>query len=275
MPCRPPSFFVLPLVGCTFTPALMVPPSAPSITDAPNSGVEDGSTVPDSSAPHDTARDTAADRDGDGFTTTQGDCAPHDADIYPGAAEVCDGGDNNCDGLVDFDGASSACSAAYATMSFGGSAYLVPTNISGTPLSTDWFTAEAVCADRGYHLIWANYRVDPLEPLAIADVLLGEPSLPSNVMVWVGSEPCAPSPSPDHPYTFGYTDPSSDTCEPQSPLTLPLEVILAPNVAFRQRYALHPYGIQGLSLHSYDVVHAIEQKGLVICEREHPVAGSP
>jgi hypothetical protein len=40
------------------------------------------------------------DRDGDGFTD---DCGPDDRAIHPGAAEVCDGVDNNCDGVVDTD----------------------------------------------------------------------------------------------------------------------------------------------------------------------------
>ena len=41
-----------------------------------------------------------ADDDGDGFTT-QYDCDDADAAVFPTAAEVCDGIDNNCDGNVD------------------------------------------------------------------------------------------------------------------------------------------------------------------------------
>lgn len=40
------------------------------------------------------------DDDGDG-TIDENDCAPLDATIHPGATEVCDGKDNNCDGKVD------------------------------------------------------------------------------------------------------------------------------------------------------------------------------
>jgi hypothetical protein len=43
----------------------------------------------------------AADADGDGFTRCQGDCNDGNAAINPGAAEICDLIDNNCNGSVD------------------------------------------------------------------------------------------------------------------------------------------------------------------------------
>ncbi|MCB9762864.1 MAG: hypothetical protein H6739_23890 [Alphaproteobacteria bacterium] len=42
----------------------------------------------------------AVDEDGDGVPSDQ-DCDDNDAAVYPGAAEVCDNVDNNCDGAVD------------------------------------------------------------------------------------------------------------------------------------------------------------------------------
>lgn len=41
------------------------------------------------------------DKDRDGFTIAQGDCDDYQSLIYPGANEIEDGQDNNCDGLVD------------------------------------------------------------------------------------------------------------------------------------------------------------------------------
>jgi large repetitive protein len=37
------------------------------------------------------------------YVSSAGDCDPESPDTYPGAAEICDDIDHNCDGLVDFD----------------------------------------------------------------------------------------------------------------------------------------------------------------------------
>jgi len=41
------------------------------------------------------------DVDGDGFTVAEGDCDDNNLNIYPGAAELCNGADDNCDNTVD------------------------------------------------------------------------------------------------------------------------------------------------------------------------------
>ncbi|PJA47442.1 hypothetical protein CO172_01435 [Candidatus Uhrbacteria bacterium CG_4_9_14_3_um_filter_36_7] len=42
-----------------------------------------------------------ADYDGDGYSVERGDCDDSDAATYPGATEVCDSKDNDCDGSID------------------------------------------------------------------------------------------------------------------------------------------------------------------------------
>jgi hypothetical protein len=41
------------------------------------------------------------DKDGDGYSTCDGDCNDSDRAIYPGAKEICDGKDNDCNGAID------------------------------------------------------------------------------------------------------------------------------------------------------------------------------
>ncbi|MBU0984159.1 MAG: putative metal-binding motif-containing protein [candidate division Zixibacteria bacterium] len=47
------------------------------------------------------AKFPAIDDDGDGYTETDGDCDDTDPSVNPGAIEVCNGIDDNCDGSVD------------------------------------------------------------------------------------------------------------------------------------------------------------------------------
>ena len=41
------------------------------------------------------------DNDGDVYTTCAGDCDDHNAAVHPGATEICNGTDDNCDGRID------------------------------------------------------------------------------------------------------------------------------------------------------------------------------
>ena len=65
---------------------------------------EDTATVPTDTTPEDTSPDDTGpyDADGDGALDAD-DCDDTNSAVYPGAAEVCNGVDDDCDGLADED----------------------------------------------------------------------------------------------------------------------------------------------------------------------------
>jgi len=79
----------------------------------------------------------SVDDDADGFTECSGDCNDENSSIYPGANELCDGLDNDCNTLADEDedgdgyGACTDCSPHDPT------AHAVPSEVTGVVFSSD------------------------------------------------------------------------------------------------------------------------------------------
>lgn len=79
----------------------------------PMSAADAGTPTPDAGPPPGTLCDCAfgwrcesgvcreVDLDGDGYLGSLGDCNPESARVHPGAAEICNGFDDNCDGVAD------------------------------------------------------------------------------------------------------------------------------------------------------------------------------
>jgi VCBS repeat-containing protein len=87
-------------------PLFVNPPADYSLQDASpliDTGIDVGlpffRAAPDIGA-YENTHDINMDVDGDGYTRVT-DCDDHDTATYPGAAELCDGKDNNCNGQID------------------------------------------------------------------------------------------------------------------------------------------------------------------------------
>ena len=93
------------------------------------------------------------------YISEGGDCADTDAYIYPGAPEGCDGGDYNCDGVLDSD----ADGDGYADAECGGEdcddsdASVLPEVGGGCALGTTCLDVQA----NGYDIGDGVYTVDP------------------------------------------------------------------------------------------------------------------
>lgn len=97
------------LLACSFDAATKVtnPWGSDSAAIDSNGVVDDSSTTNDSSPitdDSDPIDPEQVDDDGDGWTEAMGDCNDSDPNLHPELSDVCDGQDDDCDGLIDEDG---------------------------------------------------------------------------------------------------------------------------------------------------------------------------
>ena len=101
------------------------------------------------------------DQDKDGFGILDGDCDDLDPDINPLGTEICDGVDQDCDGVLD---SQAVCPCTFQT--FSDHSYLFCDNVA-----LQWQWAEFVCDSRGYNLATINSEEENLFVYSTAIVL--------------------------------------------------------------------------------------------------------
>ncbi len=108
--------------------------------------------------------DVPDDSDGDGACDSD-DCAPWMPGLFPGAPEVCNAVDDDCDGEVDEEGCACQSDAR------GGHRYLF------CPGPASWTEARAACRALGYHLATANDSGEDMWLVQRIEALLGADAL--------------------------------------------------------------------------------------------------
>ena len=87
------------LVACGFEASGSLIDSAAEVLEP--SGED--SAVPDDTGDTEAPDPLDEDDDGDGLSENEGDCDDTDGSVHPGAVDLCDGDDDDCDGEVDED----------------------------------------------------------------------------------------------------------------------------------------------------------------------------
>ncbi len=99
---------LLALVACNDSDDATPKEGGPGGSDDPGSSEDPGTDDPGTDDPGaDHADPSTTDADGDGVVAAD-DCDDADASVFPGAEEVCDGIDNDCDGGIDVDATDAA-----------------------------------------------------------------------------------------------------------------------------------------------------------------------
>jgi hypothetical protein len=139
-----------------------------------------------------------------GQTEDTTDCDDADDDAFPGAPELCDGVDNDCDAATFIDeGATCTTGADPVLNPANGHTYLPAT------YEDSWGGAHGVCGARGYHLVW----IDDAAEAAWVEALIEGLGATGPSWIGVSYNGCGSSAT-----TFQRVDPrpNPDTCAPVS-----------------------------------------------------------
>ncbi|MEZ4365495.1 MAG: lectin-like protein [Kofleriaceae bacterium] len=197
--------------------------------------------VPDAAPPADAAGCAGGaapttwytDADGDGFgddatavvACTQpagtvaegGDCGDDDDAQFPGATEVCDGVDTDCNAAT-VETCPAACVPERRTLDDGVGVYLF------CPTVTSWTSASLVCDSQGYHLVAIDdadeqlwVRQMQVARLGTVDVYLGGSDAagegvwvwPTGAQFWMGGQGGMPAPAGAYA-NWGSGEPNND-----------------------------------------------------------------
>ena len=90
-------------LACDFSAATKIVDDSAVDTEVSESGVDTYDSQVETGETTD-VNPYEVDDDGDGLSENEGDCDDGNAGIHPGAADSCDGIDNDCDQSVDEDG---------------------------------------------------------------------------------------------------------------------------------------------------------------------------
>lgn len=116
------------------------------------------------------------DADGDGFTADEGDCNDGDASIHPGAIEVIDSVDQDCDGSVTrLDAHAGSCFPGEAEFDFAGIAVSMAGDTDGDGFDDVLVTARSADLSGITYLIYGGNAGLPADLASSDAVLSGEP----------------------------------------------------------------------------------------------------